>query len=303
MIGYLAPESLEKDLEQEIQRHPQLELKHQIARLFLAEGPIADLAFCQNIWCEPQKFTIDSISQTAKKLREHGKLWAPLSQGFHRRMTLIQEQLPKLKSQPLTFPGSWPERELGAWTLEDANTLWLSPKTSSPFANGEVCFVENREAPSRAYLKLWEFFSAQKICPQPSELCLDLGSSPGGWTWVLAGLGCKVISVDKAPLTPALAKNPLIQSLKKDAFQLDPKSVGPVDWLFSDIICYPERLLELVHTWIEADLARNFVCTIKFQGATDFEALDKFRKIPGSRIQHLFCNKHELTWSLIRPRN
>ena len=43
-------------------------------------------------------------------------------------------------------------------------------------------------------------------------------------------------------------------------------------------------------------LVRNFVCTIKFQGATDFETMRAFAAIPGSRLLHLHHNKHELTW-------
>ena len=61
------------------------------------------------------------------------------------------------------------------------------------------------------------------------------------------------------------------------------------------LICYPDRLLELVNKW--KDTARNMVCTIKFQGDTDFKTLNEFSKIPGSQVRHLFNNKHELTWS------
>ena len=130
-------------------------------------------------------------------------------------------------------------------------------------------------------------------------MCLDLGACPGGWSWVIASLGAKVISVDKAPLDPRIAALPNITCRKESAFGLDPHSVGKVDWLFSDIICYPQRLLGLVQRWREAGLARNFLCTIKFQGETDFDALRQFLEIPGSRAFHLFHNKHELTWVLL----
>ena len=45
-----------------------------------------------------------------------------------------------------------------------------------------------------------------------------------------------------------------------------------------------------------AGAARRFICSVKFQGDTDFAALEKFRAIPGSRLVHLHHNKHELTW-------
>jgi 23S rRNA (cytidine2498-2'-O)-methyltransferase len=119
-----------------------------------------------------------------------------------------------------------------------------SPHCSSPFPHGEARFVEDRTAPSRAYLKLWELFTLIAQRPQPGELCVDMGSSPGGW--VLQGLGARVISVDKAPLDPTLAKLPGIAYQRQSAFALDPRTMGPVDWLFSDVICYPKRLLSLM---------------------------------------------------------
>jgi 23S rRNA (cytidine2498-2'-O)-methyltransferase len=69
-----------------------------------------------------------------------------------------------------------------------------------------------------------------------------------------------------------------------------------VDWLFSDVIAYPDRLLALVRRWIEAGAARHIVCTIKFQGATDHDAADAFAAIPNGRVLHLSHNKHELTF-------
>jgi 23S rRNA (cytidine2498-2'-O)-methyltransferase len=132
--------------------------------------------------------------------------------------------------------------------------------------------------------------------PQPGELCLDMGSSPGGWTWVLQGLGARVISVDKAPLAPGLAKLPGIAHQRQSVFALDPRTVGPVDWLFSDVICYPKRLLNLVQKWLRLGQVRRLVCSVKFQGETDFEVMREFSAIPGSRLLHLHHNKHELTW-------
>jgi 23S rRNA (cytidine2498-2'-O)-methyltransferase len=212
---------------------------------------------------------------------------------------LIQEQLPALKNPPLIFGSPLPERTLGFWTLKEAQQLYYSSETSSSLPLGEAIFVEDKTAPSRAYLKLWEYFTVTGRAPRAGETCIDLGSSPGGWTWVLSNLGCQVISVDKAPLTEELQADPRIRKLKKDAFQLKPEDIGPVDWLFSDIICYPHKLLDLVHMWMSSGLVKNFVCTIKFQGETDFASLKAFQNIPGSEIRHLTANKHEVTWSLL----
>ena len=105
-----------------------------------------------------------------------------------------------------------------------------------------------------------------------------------------------VVSVDKAGLAPEIARLPGIEHRLASAFALDPRAVGPLDWLFSDVVCYPARLLALVERWLAAGTCRRFVCTIKFQGRTDHEAARRFAAIPGSQLRHLFHNKHELTW-------
>ena len=137
--------------------------------------------------------------------------------------------------------------------------------------------------------------------PQPGERCLDLGASPGGWTYVLAKLGADVVAVDKAPLDPKVAAMPGVEWRGESAFALEPASVGPVDWLFSDIVCYPARLLKLVERWRASGLVKNFVCTLKFQGETDHESAAAFAAIPGARVLHLHHNKHELTFMLSSP--
>jgi 23S rRNA (cytidine2498-2'-O)-methyltransferase len=160
-----------------------------------------------------------------------------------------------------------------------------------------VQFIEDKSGPpNRAYLKLWEALTVARAYPLPGELCLDLGAAPGGWSWVLAGLGARVIAVDKAPLAPALQSRALIEQRRMSAFALAPEAIGPVDWLFSDIVCYPGRLLGLLRNWIASGLARNIVATVKFQGATDHAAAREFAGLPGARLLHLWHNKHELTF-------
>jgi 23S rRNA (cytidine2498-2'-O)-methyltransferase len=75
-----------------------------------------------------------------------------------------------------------------------------------------------------------------------------------------------------------------------------------VDWLFSDVICYPARLLALVQRWIAAGTARNIVCTVKFQGATDHEVAAQFAAIEGAVLFHGAHNKHELMFARLADR-
>lgn len=266
-------------------------------RLLIASGPPRPAAWAQNIWFEPQQIEVASIGDAAKKLRAIQRNWAVYAPLHHRRAMLIQAQLPTVSAKPLVFGDPPPTAPLGSWTLLDPGTVLAAPHCASAFPNGEVRFVEDRTGPpSRAYLKLWEALTLIGRRPQAGETCLDLGSSPGGWSWALQRTGARVISVDKAPLAAQIAGLPRIEHRNESAFALDPAAIGPVDWLFSDVVCYPARLLALVERWLAAGHCRCFVCTVKFQGATDHAAAARFASIPGSQLRHLFHNRHELTW-------
>lgn len=293
LTAYLAPEGYVEDLRAEL--GPAVSAV--VGRLVLAEGPPRPAAWVANLWHEPQRIPITSIGDAAQKLRAIQRNWALYSHAHHRRAALIAERLPKVSAKPLVFGAPAPTAPLGSWTLLDPDTVLAAPRCSSPFPNGEVSFVEDRAAPpSRAYLKLWELFTLMGEKPRPGELCLDLGSSPGGWTWVLQSLGARVISVDKAPLDPRIAALPGVTMRRESAFALEPEKIGGIDWVFSDVVCYPRRLLALVERWLVAGNCRRFVCTLKFQGPTDHETARRFAAIPGSRLLHLHQNKHELTW-------
>lgn len=291
MIGYFTTEKFLPELLHELKNVRAIH-----GTLVLADGPLQNTVWAHNIWLNPEIISFESISQAVRNLKERGKLWSAYSFDNHRRTQLIQDQLPKLKSRKLDFLSPLPEPNLGAWTLSDKNTLIASSQTSSPFPMGEVQFNEDKTTPpSRAYLKLWELFTVNQVRPTAGQKVVDFGSCPGGWTWVLQQVGCEVVSIDRAPLEPHIAKLPRVHFMKTNAFNVKPEDIGKIDWFFSDIICYPEKLLELVQNWQASGLCKNFVCTIKFQGKTDFETLKKFQEMENSRVQHLFHNKHEVT--------
>ncbi|WP_413292700.1 SAM-dependent methyltransferase [Bdellovibrio sp. HCB185ZH] len=291
MIAYLAPTKFLPEL--------QAELKNITAvhgNLVLTDGPIQTSVWAQNIWTNAEIIPFESISQAVKALKSRGLLWALYSFDNHRRAQLIQDQLPKLRPRVLNFLDPLPKDPLGAWTLIDKNTLLVSSETNSLFPLGEVAFNEDKETPpSRAYLKLWELFTVYGVRPSKGQRVVDFGSCPGGWTWVLQQMGCDVISIDRAPLDEKIARLPRIEFKKTNAFTVKPSDIGAIDWFFSDIICYPAKLLELVLEWQRSGLCQNFVCTIKFQGGTDFETLKKFQELENAHVVHLHHNKHEVT--------
>jgi len=298
--GYIAPEGYVATLRAELAR-ARVPVVAEHGRLLLGAGPAHPAAWAQNLWYDVQDLPVPSIKAAARSLRGMQRNWALLpTTGPYRRACLIAEQLPYVAFRPLAFPERPPAAPLGGWTLVAPDRMLAAPATASPFPHGEPAFVEDRAGPpNRAYLKLWEALTVLGRYPGAGARCLDLGAAPGGWSHVLADLGAEVIAVDKAPLDPAVAGRDNVTVRRASAFGLRPQHVGPVDWLFCDVVAYPRRLLALVRRWLDAGMARNAVCTVKFQGETDVDAMDAFAAVPGGRLVHLYHNKHELTW--LRP--
>jgi len=296
--AYLTADGFEAQLREELKRAG-IVVSTAHDRLLISEQPAIAAAWATNIWHDCIEWPVESIGNAAKALRGLQRNWAMYAPLHHRRAALIQERLPHVSAKPIVFPAPAPTAPLGSWTLLAPDMMLAAAHCSAPFPNGEVSFVEDREGPpNRAYLKLWEALVRLRRFPGPGERCLDLGASPGGWTYVLGKLGAEVIAIDKAALDPRVAALPGVSWRGESAFALEPESVGPVDWLFSDIICYPARLLRLVERWRASGLVRNFVCTLKFQGGTDHESAEAFAALPGAQVLHLHHNKHELTFML-----
>jgi len=291
--AYLAAEGLEATLAEELRRLG-VAVAAWHGRLALSPDPPADSVWALDIWTAPEEIAVPSVKAGADALRAVQRNWSLYAAAHHRRAALIAARLPPVAARPLVFPAAAPTSHLGAWTLLAPQRMLASATKSSPFANGECRFVEDRTGPpSRAYLKLWEALTRLGEWPLPGDRCLDLGAAPGGWTWAVARLGAVVTAVDKAPLAPGVAAMPGVTWRAGSAFALAPE---PVDWLFSDVVAYPRRMLALVERWVASGAARRIVCTVKFQGATDHDAAAAFAAIPGGRLAHLFHNKHELTW-------
>ena len=237
-------------------------------------------------------------------LRDIQRNWAMYAPLHHRRAALIQDRLPHVSARPIVFPAAAPTAPLGSWTLLAPDRLLAAARCSSPFANGEVRLRRGQEparptAPISSCGKRW---CGSAAGPRPGERCLDLGASPGGWTWVLARLGAAVLAVDKAPLDPegggdARRRMARRKRLRARAARRSGRSTGcsPTSSAIRRGCCAWSR------RWRASGLARNFVCTLKFQGATDHDAAAASPPSPARKSLHLHHNKHELTF-LLGPR-
>jgi 23S rRNA (cytidine2498-2'-O)-methyltransferase len=295
--AYLAPEGLSEPLLKEIDG---VIAVHD--RLVLSSKPFVNAHWAQNIWKNPVVLSVDSINDAAKKLKAIQRNWCLYSFALHRRAQLIQEKLNSSKPKPILFPTPLPSQGTGgSWCLLDENTLLASADCSSPFPNGEPSFIEDKNGPpNRAYLKLYEALTLAGKIPGEGEFCIDIGGSPGGWAWVIQKCGAEVLSIDRSPLDEKISNLKGVSFEKRDAFSLLPaefiKKGQSVDWLFSDVICYPEKLYDWLSIWIDSGICKNFICTIKLKGEPETAIIKKFAAIPNSKVLHLFYNKNELTF-------
>lgn len=294
----ISPLKLENQMKQELEG---ISYSQEDLIYFIHEDVKKNWIWPNTVWLEPNVLKVDSIKDAAKKLKSiFNGAWYSHSIKLHRRTKLIEENLKVCKLKRLDYLDQ-NLKPFAEWVLLDENTILYSLKTTSKVPTGQAEFNEDKASPpSRAYLKLWETFTCHISPPTSEDIVMDLGACPGGWTWVLKNHAKQVISVDKAPLDKNIMAAPNVKYLAQDAFKLQAKDVPEVSWLFSDIACYPEKLLELITYWLGVDSIKNFVCTVKLQDRYDPVVLNKIESIEGSKLIHLYQNKNELTWILQR---
>lgn len=168
----------------------------------------------------------------------------------------------------------------------------------SRFTAGAVTVEEDKAAPSSAHKKLREVELRLARPIRAGETCVDLGGSPGGWSWVALERGANVIALDRSPLRKDLMSNPRVTFSKADAFAHDPSR--PVDWLLCDVIAFPQRTLKLLDRWLTHGWCRQFCVTIKFRGREDDAVLEEFKAMlfrheAEFTLRQLDSNRNEVT--------
>ena len=168
----------------------------------------------------------------------------------------------------------------------------------SRFPGGIVEIPRDTAAPSRAFAKLAEVEIRLGRRIAAGETCIDLGASPGSWTYLALARGARVTAVDRSPLRDDLMAHPRLTFIRGDAFGYEPAE--PVDWLLCDVIAFPERSFELLETWLARGWCRQFCVTIKFKGRDEYPKLEMFKAALARsgaefRLRRLCANKNEAT--------
>ncbi|AFM13589.1 SAM-dependent methyltransferase [Turneriella parva] len=240
-----------------------------------------------------------SISDAAKKLRQKAKLWAYAGSQNYRRGQLIAEELRARPPKPIVFPPPPAKQTAAAFTLKDGNSLFYSLNPlKGQFAGGTLRFVEDKVGPpSRAYLKLWELLTLTGLRFEADDRVIDLGATPGGWSYVAASCGTPALMIDRSePDAKLLKKFRQLRFLPGDGLNPPENELATATIIMSDMACEPQKLLHSIRRWLGLGGVRAIICTLKFHGVSDKALIREFADIPGSQIFHLFHNGHELTW-------
>jgi 23S rRNA (cytidine2498-2'-O)-methyltransferase len=168
-------------------------------------------------------------------------------------------------------------------------------------------------APSRSTLKLaealLEFIGPGSLDRHlaPGMSAVDLGASPGGWTWQLAKRSVSVVAVDNGPIDERLLATGLVKHRREDGLTFAPPK--PVDWMVCDIVESPSRVAAVAARWIAEGRCRESIVNLKLPMKRRWEEVERCRGIIDAalggrgyylRIKHLYHDREEVTVYLSR---
>lgn len=174
--------------------------------------------------------------------------------------------------------------------------------THNPRQQGITRLRVPKDAPSRSTLKLDEAFlvmfeqEERERFLKPMARAVDLGASPGGWTYQLARYGMRITAVDNGPMNKVLMDSADIEHIKADGFTYEPKH-KPVTMLVCDMVDKPMRVAELMAAWVVKGWTQHAVFNLKLPMKRRYDAvrdcLERIEKrLMDADIEALMLVKH-----------
>jgi 23S rRNA (cytidine2498-2'-O)-methyltransferase len=227
-----------------------------------------------------------------------GRRVSSVEAAFHELLKRKMGRIAKLASADRPRVG--PARGLFVWFTD----FGRAQVARTAFMNGPCRMADDDAAPSRSYLKVEEAYGILGAEPRAGESVCDLGAAPGGWSYSAAKRGARVVAVDNGPMKGGALGNPLIDHRRDDAFGFSPGREAVYDWLFSDMLEDPHKVLQsIVRPWLAGGWCRRFVVNLKFGRVDPIALLAELRSpdspfakyASGVRITHLYHDREEFT--------
>lgn len=121
------------------------------------------------------------------------------------------------------------------------------------------------ETVGRAYWKTHEALAWSRLPIAKGELCVEIGSAPGGSAQCLLEKGFNVIGIDPAEMSPAIAEHPRFKHIRKRAAEVRRREFQHVRWLLADSNVAPKHTLDSVEQFVTHDQVhvRGMILTLK----------------------------------------
>lgn len=139
----------------------------------------------------------------------------------------------------------------------------------SPHFMGILRLQLPKLAPSRSTLKLEEailtFMTEQEEKQRfnDSQVGVDLGACPGGWTYQLIKRGVFVYAVDHGKMATSLFDTGRIEHCSEDGFKFQPPKGKQVQWLVCDMVEKPSRITQLIAKWFTNGWTQQAIFNLK----------------------------------------
>ena len=190
---------------------------------------------------------------------------------------------------------------------QDAFVCAVDVARSSPWLGGIPRLKFPRNAPSRSTLKLEEALlvllddGERERWLKPGMRAVDLGASPGGWTWQLVRRSLQVIAVDNGPMDAELMASGLVDHLRADGFRYQPRT--PVDWMVCDMVEQPARVAARMAQWLAQGWCRYAIFNLKLPMKKRYDEVQRCLAIlhdgvggkPELRARQLYHDREEIT--------
>jgi 23S rRNA (cytidine2498-2'-O)-methyltransferase len=173
--------------------------------------------------------------------------------------------------------------------------------TASCWPGGLFFAPSPPDAVSRAYLKMEESLAWSGLPVQPGDLCVEIGSAPGGSSQALLNRGLHVIGIDPADMDPRVVAHPNFEHWKKRGADVRRREFRKVRWLTADMNVAPSYTLDTVeaivtHSEVHVD---GLLLTLKLMDGTPAMEVPEYLKRVSSwgyaqvEARQLHHNRHD----------
>ncbi len=151
---------------------------------------------------------------------------------------------------------------------------------NSPFYMGIPRLKFPSDAPSRSTLKLEEAFHIFIPHDEWDErlgsgmYAVDLGASPGGWTYQLVKRSMMVHAVDNGAMAESLMATGQVMHHQADGFKFEPPR-NNVYWLVCDMVEKPSRVAQLAADWVVNGWCREAIINLKLPMKKRYEEVNQ----------------------------